>query len=163
MPRSFALAASGAVCPTEHPGGGYAAGMERAGERSLLSDPVTIGVLVYAVYQVALGLVMTFAAGWFFRNVGPFEVRNDHYTRDNATMSLAFGAAGLIALRRPGWRLPVLAVFTLQAGLHAINHLYDINRAHPKRDGPIDFVLLALSAVVLGWLTWRAARDERAP
>jgi uncharacterized membrane protein len=137
--------------------------MERAGGRSLLRDPVTIGLLVYGVYQLALGLVMTFAAGWFFRNVGPFGTRNDHYIRDNASMSLAFGLAGLAALRRPTWRLPVLAVFTLQATFHAINHLYDIDRAHPKRDGPVDFVLLALSALVLGWLAWRAARQERAP
>ena len=50
-----------------------------------------------------------------------------------------------------------------QAGLHAINHLWDISKAHPKRDGPIDFALIALSAVVLGLLTWRAARRPRAP
>jgi hypothetical protein len=124
-------------------------------------DPVTIGLLAYAVYSLALGLVMTFAAGWFFRNVGPFGVRNDHYTRDNATMYLAFGVAGLTALRRPSWRVPVLAVFTLQAGLHAVNHLWDISKAHPNRDGPIDFALLALSAAVLGWLTWRAAARPR--
>ena len=130
--------------------------------RPLLRDPVTIGLLVYGVYCLALGLVLTFAAGWFFRNVGPFGVRNDHYTRDNATMYLTFGVAGLVALRRPGWRLPVLAVWTLQAGLHAINHLYDIDRAHPKRDGPIDFALLALSAAVLGWLSWRAASERPA-
>jgi hypothetical protein len=129
----------------------------------VLRDPVTIGLLAYSVYQLALGLVMTFAAGWFFRNVGPFGIRNDHYTRDNATMYLAFGVAGLVALRRPSWRFPVLAVFTLQAALHAVNHLYDIGRAHPKRDGPIDFALIALSAVVLGWLAWRAARAERGP
>src|SRR3954468_16665381 len=108
--------------------------MERM--RPLLRDPVTIGILVYAAYMLALGLVMTFAAGWFFRNVGPFEVRNDHYTRDNATMYLTFGVVGLVALRRRSWRLPVLAVFPVQAGLPAINLLYDIDRAHPKRDGP---------------------------
>jgi len=137
--------------------------MERTAGRSLLRDPVTIGLLVYGIYQLALGLVMVFAAGWFFRNVGPFGVRNDHYIRDNASMSLAFGVAGLAALRRPAWRFPVLAVFALQAAFHAVNHLYDIGRAHPKRDGPIDFVLLALSVVVLGWLAWRAASEERTP
>jgi len=47
---------------------------------------------------------MILAPGWFFRNVGPFGPRNDHYTRDNATMSIAFGAVGLTALRRPSWR-----------------------------------------------------------
>ncbi|MFL5887401.1 MAG: hypothetical protein ACJ77M_20210 [Thermoleophilaceae bacterium] len=135
--------------------------MERT--RPLLRDPVTIGILVYAAYMLALGLVMTFAAGWFFRNVGPFGIRNDHYTRDNAMFALAFAAVGFVALRRPTWRLPVLSVYTIQATLHAINHLYDINRAHPKRDGPIDFALIALSAAVLGWLTWLAARAEREP
>jgi hypothetical protein len=135
--------------------------METAETRPLLRDPVTIGLLVYSVYQLALGLVMIFAAGWFFRNVGPFGPRNDHYTRDNATASIAFGVVGLWALRRPRWWLPVLAIFTVQAAAHAINHLYDIDRAHPKRDGPIDFALIALSAIVLGWLTWRASRQER--
>jgi hypothetical protein len=129
--------------------------------RPLLREPVTIGLLVYSVYQLALGLVMIFAAGWFFRNVGPFGPRNDHYTRDNATMSIAFAVGGLMALRRPTWRLPVLAIFTVQAALHAINHLYDVDRARPNRDGPIDFALIAISAIVLGWLTWRAARQER--
>jgi hypothetical protein len=133
--------------------------MDPTASRPLLRDPVTIGLLVYSVYQLALGLVMIFAAGWFFRNVGPFGPRNDHYTRDNATMSIAFGVVGLMALRRPRWWVPVLAIFTIQAAVHALNHLYDIDRAHPKRYGPIDFVLLAISAVVLGWLTWRAARE----
>jgi hypothetical protein len=124
-------------------------------------DPVTIGLLVYSVYSLALGLVMVFAAGWFFRNVGPFGIRNDHYTRDAATMYLAFGAGGLLALSRPSWRAPVLAVMTLEAAFHTVNHLWDVSKAHPKRDGPVDFVLIALSAAVLGWLTWRAARSER--
>ena len=53
-----------------------------------MRDPVTIGLLVYGLYALALGLVMTFAPGWFFRSIGPFGVRNDHYTRDNATMYL---------------------------------------------------------------------------
>jgi hypothetical protein len=136
--------------------------MEPTRSRPLLRDPVTIGVLVYSIYQLVLGLVMILAPGWFFRNVGPFGPRNDHYTRDNATMSIAFGVVGLTALRRPSWRLPVLAIFTVQAVAHAINHLYDIDRAHPKRDGPIDFALIAISAAVLGWLTWRSAREEPA-
>jgi hypothetical protein len=137
--------------------------MERATSGRVLRDPVTIGVLVYSVYMLALGLVMTFAAGWFFRNVGPFGIRNDHYTRDTATFELAFGVVGLAALRRPSWHLPVLAIFTFEAIFHAINHLYDIDKAHPKRDGPVDFALITLSAFVLGWLTWRAAQNERAP
>jgi hypothetical protein len=131
-----------------------------AARRSLLRDPVTIGLLVFSVYQLALGLTMTFAAGWFFRNVGPFGVRNDHYIRDYATMYLTFGVAGLVALRRPAWRVPVLAIFTLQSALHAVNHLYDVGHAHPKRYGPGDLVALVLASAVLGWLTWRAVRER---
>src|SRR5204862_5978976 len=116
-----------------------------------------IGLLVYGAYSLALGLVMVLAPGWFFDNVGPFGTRNNHYTRDNATMYLAFGVVGLVALRRPSWRLPVLAVWTLQAAIHAVNHLYDIGKAHPKRDGPGDFVLIAVSAAVPGGRSWRAA------
>lgn len=123
-------------------------------------DVVTIGVLVYSAYQLALGLVMIFAASWFYRNVGPFPPKNLHYTRDNATFSIALGVVGLLAVRRSRWHLPVLAIFTVQAVVHALNHLYDIGRAHPKRYGPIDFVLIAISAAVLGWLTWRAAREQ---
>lgn len=125
------------------------------------TDPVTIGLVAYGVYQLALGLTMMFAPGWFFDNVGPFGTRNDHYIRDNATMALAFGIGGLVALRLPSWRAPVLAIWTLQAAIHAANHLYDVDRAHPKRNGPVDFALIAASAVVLGWLTWRAAGESR--
>jgi len=123
-------------------------------------DVVPIGVLVYSVYELVLGLVMVFAASWFYRNVGPFGPKNLHYTRDNATFSIAFGVAGLLAVTRSRWQLPVLAIFTVQAVVHAANHLYDIGRARPKRYGPLDFVLIAISAVVLGWLTWRAARED---
>jgi uncharacterized membrane protein len=120
-------------------------------------------LLVLGAYHLGLGLLMVFAPGTFFEEIAAYGVQNDHYIRDNATMYLAFGIAGLAALRLPSWRFPVLAVFALQAGLHAINHLYDIGRAHPKRDGPIDFVLVGLSAAVLGWLAWRAARAEAEP
>jgi hypothetical protein len=135
--------------------------VEPAGTVPRQRDAVGIALVVYAVFQLALGLVMVFAAGWFFDNVGPFGTQNDHYTRDNATMSLAFGVAGLVAVRRRSWRVPVLAVWTLQAAFHSVNHLYDIGRADPERYGPMDFVLIALSAVLLGWVTWQAARAER--
>ena len=136
--------------------------MERAGERSLLSDPVTIGLLVYAVYQVALGLVMTFAAGWFFRNVGPFEVRNDHYTRDSGTFTVALGVAFAVAARWPDSRLGVLGYAFFQYVFHSINHLVDINKAHPHRLGPEDLAELAVTAAILGWLLVRTARERRA-
>jgi archaellum biogenesis protein FlaJ (TadC family) len=118
---------------------------------------VRIVVAVFAVEQLALGALMAVAPGSFFHHVGPFGLRNDHYIRDSSTWSLALGAALLIALRRPRWRVPVLAFAALQAALHALNHLADIGKAHPRYVGPLDFGLLALTAVLLAYVARRAA------
>jgi presenilin-like A22 family membrane protease len=104
---------------------------------------------------------MVIAPGEFYVLVGPFGERNDHYTRDNATFGLALGAAALIAIRLKSWRLPVLVVLALQFSLHAVNHLVDINAAHPEILGPIDFGLITLGAVLAALLARRARREQR--
>jgi hypothetical protein len=91
--------------------------------------------------------------------VGPFGTRNDHYMRDLATFYIALGAAGLVAARRPSWRVPVLALATVEFVLHALNHLADIGNADPKWNGPVTFAAVAASAALLGWMLWVAARD----
>jgi len=126
-------------------------------------DRVVAAVIgVFAVQQLALGAWMAIAPASFFRHVGPFGLRNNHYIGDSATWSLALGAALLIALRRPRWRLPVLAFAALQAALHALNHLADVGKAHPRYVGPLDLALLALSALVLAYAARRAAASEGA-
>jgi PPE-repeat protein len=103
---------------------------------------------------------MAIAPGAFFDAIGPFGTRNDHYLRDLSTFYIALGAAGLVAVRRPGWRVPVLALATIEFALHAINHLADIGKSDPGWNGPADFAAVAASAVLLAWMTRVAARDD---
>lgn len=121
---------------------------------------VRVVLAVYGIEQLALGVLMAVAPGTFFDKVGPFGVRNDHYIRDTSTWSLALGTALLIALRRPRWRVPVLVFAALEGGLHALNHLADIGKAHPDYVGPLDFALLAVTAALLAYTAWRAAAAE---
>jgi hypothetical protein len=116
-------------------------------------------LVVFGVTQLALGLFLAIAPGTFFDVVGPFGTRNDHYMRDLATFYIALGAAGLVAVRRPAWRVPVLALATIEFVLHAINHLVDIGDADPKWNGPVTFAAVAASAALLGWMLSVAARD----
>lgn len=124
-------------------------------------DPLVAGLVLFGAYHLLLALFMVAAPGTFFAQVGPFGVRNDHYTRDVATYDGALGVAFLIAARRPDWRVPVLALAVVQFALHALNHLVDIDGAHPASAGPIDFALLLAGAVVLGLLLRRAARQAK--
>jgi hypothetical protein len=94
--------------------------------------------------------------------VGPFGAQNDHYIRDTATFSGAIGVGLLIALRRPAWRVPMLAVSTVQFALHSINHLFDIDRAHPSWNGYFDFFSLAAATLVLAWLLRIALAESSA-
>jgi hypothetical protein len=117
------------------------------------------GLLALAAYQLALALFMAVAPQVFYTAIGPFGARNDHYVRDVASFSAALGAGLAIAVRRPSWRVPMLAVTTLQFALHSLNHLLDIGAAHPSWTGYADFFSLAATTLLLAWL-WRMARSE---
>jgi hypothetical protein len=111
----------------------------------------------------ALGAVQLGLGGWvalapasFYAAVAPFGVRNDHLLRDLATLSLALGAAALLAATRPTWPVPVLAITLLQFTLHTLNHLLDMGQADPGWLGPANAVVLGLATVALA-LTLRAA------
>ena len=121
---------------------------------------MTAGVALLGVYNVALAVFMVVAPHTFYDSVGPFGVRNDHYIRDTATFSAAIGVGLLIALRRPSWRVPMLAISAVQFALHSINHLLDIDKAHPAWNGYFDFFSLAAATILLAWLL-RVARAER--
>jgi len=116
-------------------------------------------LVVFGVTQLALGLFQAIAPGTFFDVVGPFGTRNDHYVRDLSTFYIALGLAGLVAVRRQAWRVPVLALATIEFVLHAINHLADIGDADPKWNGPVTFAAVAAGAALLGWMLSVAARD----
>jgi hypothetical protein len=114
------------------------------------------GIALFGVYHLALAALMAFAPHTFFAKIGPFGLRNDHYIRDVATYNAAIGAGLLVSIRRRSWRVPLLAVTTVQFALHSLNHLIDIGAANPSWTGYFDFFSLAISTVVLGWF-WRLA------
>jgi uncharacterized membrane protein len=115
---------------------------------------------LFAAAQLVLGALLWLAPGFFFDEIGPYGVRNDHYMGDLATWYLALGAAALVAVRRASWRLPVLALAFAQYALHSVNHLIDIDHAHPKWLGPANFASLVLTTVLLAWML-RASRSDR--
>jgi hypothetical protein len=130
-------------------------------EHATTISVVTVGVGAFGVYHLALAALMAFAPHAFYDQVGPFGVRNDHYIRDVATYNAALGFAFLAAVRRPGWRIPVLALTTVQFALHSINHLIDIGRAHPAWNGYFDFFSLTLLTLLLAWLWLKATHEGR--
>lgn len=122
-------------------------------------DVVGVALLALAAYHLALAALMVMAPHTFYEKVGPFGVQNDHYLRDLATYEATFAVALALAWRRPAWRVPVLGLVALQFVLHAINHLVDIDAAHPHWLGPADFVSLAVAAALLVWLALFARRS----
>jgi hypothetical protein len=115
-------------------------------------------LLGFGVVQVALGLALWLAPGTFFEEIGPYGVRNDHYMGDLATLYLALGAAALVAVVRPRWRVPVLVIALFQYVLHSVNHLIDVGDADPGWLGPANLISLAATAVLLGWMLRVAMR-----
>jgi hypothetical protein len=125
-----------------------------ASERALRA-----ALVLFAVYHLGLAAFMTIAPHAFYRAIGPFEALNRHYIRDVATFSAALGVGFAVSVRRPSWRVPVLAVTTVQFALHTVNHLLDADRAHPEWTGWFDFVSLLAATLLLAW-TWRAAASR---
>ena len=119
---------------------------------------VGVWLLLLGITELVLAAFMLLAPGAFFASLGPFGLRNDHYIQDSAAFEAAIGVAALLALWRPGWRVPVLVVATLHFGLHAVSHLIDVGEARPVSVGVADLVSLTVLAVVCGALAHLAAR-----
>jgi hypothetical protein len=109
-----------------------------------------VGLIAFAVYHLALAIFMAFAPHAFYKSLGPFDAYNSHYIRDTATFEAALGVGFAVAISRPPWRVPVLAITTVQFALHTINHLVDADSSHPAWTGWFDFVsLLAATGLLL--------------
>ena len=121
----------------------------RAGSRP---NVVVIGIAAFAVVELALAGFMAFSPHRFYTAIGPFGNFNPHYLRDVATFEAALGVGLLIALRVASWRVPILAVTTIQFALHSLNHLLDIDKADPAWTGYFDFLSLGASTLLLAWL-----------
>jgi hypothetical protein len=115
-----------------------------------------------AVLHLALGGWMVISPHSFFTSLGAFAPYNPHYERDAATFILAFAFGSAVAVRRPAWRVPVLAVITVQYALHALNHLHDAGRAANSWAGPVDVVTLALAGAQFAALLWLLTRRAEA-
>jgi hypothetical protein len=115
-------------------------------------------LVAFAAGQLVLGALLWFAPGFFFDEIGPYGVRNDHYMGDLATWYLALGTAALVSVRRAAWRLPVLVLAFLQYALHSVNHLIDVSEADPEWLGPANLASLLVTCLLLGWLV-NAARE----
>lgn len=120
---------------------------------------VTVGLAAFAAVELALAVFMMVSPHGFYKAVGPFGAYNGHYIRDVATFYAAIGIALLLAIRNVSWRVPVLAVTTIQYALHSLNHLLDIGKADPAWNGYFDFFSLAAATVLLAWL-WRTAAGQ---
>jgi hypothetical protein len=125
------------------------------------SQTVVAGLVVFAAIQLALAAFMAIAPHAFYTSIGPFGAQNDHYLRDVSTYNGALGVGLAVAVRRASWRVPMLAILTIQFGLHSINHLVDISAADPTWVGYLDFFALAAATVQLALLTWLAAGRPR--
>jgi hypothetical protein len=123
---------------------------------------VTVGLAAFAVVQLGLAALMAASPHEFYTAVGPFAAFNAHYIRDVASFYGAIGLGLLIAVSRVSWRVPVLALTSIQYALHSVNHLLDIGEAHPALTGYLDFASLTAATVLLAWL-WRVAALEARP
>lgn len=127
---------------------------EHPSPTSIEESRLKAGLVAFAAVDLGLALFMALAPHAFYRAIGPFGARNDHYLRDVATFYAAVGVTLALAVGRPSWRAPALAISTIQFGLHSLNHLLDIGKAHPAWVGYFDFFSLLAATVMLGWL-WR--------
>jgi hypothetical protein len=112
-------------------------------------------LIVFGVTQIVVGLLLWLTPGFFHDEIGPYGARNDHYMADLATFYIALGAVALVALRRPSWRVPLLAFAVLEYTLHSLNHLIDVGEADPSWLGPANLVLIVLSTLLVGWMLRR--------
>lgn len=120
-----------------------------------------LALQVLAGVQLATGLWLAISPSTFTDSIASFGAVDNHFLRDIATAYLAMGAALLLSVSRPSWRVPVLFLVTLQYAIHTLNHLIDIGGTDPAWQGYFNFFSLALLTVALGYTLAAAARAER--
>lgn len=131
--------------------------------RGAALDERTLRVVVGALgaLHLLLGGWQLLAPGSFFTAIGPYGAENTHYVGDLGAFIAAYGIALLVAVGRPGWRTPLLAVGAIWYALHAINHLFDIGEARSDLRGVLDTTLFAIGSAALAWLAAAAAPRAR--
>jgi hypothetical protein len=124
------------------------------GERAALDDrSLRLVTAALGAFHVLVGAWQFLASGSFFEHVGRYGAENIHYVGDLGSFTLAYGVGLLIAAGRPRWRAPLYALGAIWYGLHALNHLFDIDEnGISEARGVLDTILIAVGAVLLGWL-----------
>ncbi len=122
---------------------------------------IKVGLIVFGLPSLLLGLMMAFAPGAFFELIGPYGVRNDHYIHDTASFQIALAVLLLVALRLPSWQVPALVGNGIQWGLHTISHTIDVGGADPHWIGYFDLIALLAGTTLLILLAAAVARRER--
>lgn len=98
---------------------------------------------------LATAVWMAAAPAHFLRTIASFGSTSPHFLRDLATSTGTLGVAALLAVSRPAWQVPVLALATLQNSLHLVNHLADVGGTDPGWHGPANAALLGVLELVL--------------
>jgi hypothetical protein len=118
-------------------------------------------LIVVSAYHVVTGGLALIAPDTFFDQIGHYGVENSHYVGDVGAFILAFGVAVGISVVRPSWRAPILWLGALWYGFHALNHAFDTGEAKSEARGWGDTILIALAAVLSGWLARVSERLNR--
>ncbi len=131
--------------------------LARMSERSLR-------LVFFGLTAVNFGLAiwLFFFPHSFYTTIGDFGVYNRHYERDVATFYVAFALGALVAARYPSWRVPVLAMTTIQYLTHTINHGIDVSDANNSWAGPFDLATLGLGTIQFAGLLWLLHRRKGA-
>jgi hypothetical protein len=130
----------------------------------MTESAMRVTLVLAGVANLALGLLALIAPGTFFDEIGRYAVENSHYVGDVGAFQAAAGLGLLLAVNRPSWRAPLLWVGVIWFGLHALNHLFDIDEARSDARGIFDTVALALVAALTAFLAREAERlRESAP
>jgi peptidoglycan/LPS O-acetylase OafA/YrhL len=122
---------------------------------------ILLGLLLFGLPSLLLGLAMAFAPAVFFEVVGPYGVRNDHYIHDTASFQIALAVMLLAGLFLPRWRVPALIANAIQWGLHSLSHLVDVAKADPTWIGYLDALALPAGTALLVVLAVSASRQEQ--
>jgi len=139
----------------------YAAAMSVTTATPARETAIRAGLGALGATSLAIAAFQAIDPASFVEHIGPFGTASGHYLRDLATWAAAYGVCLLVAIHRPAWRLPVLAVGIVQGALHLINHVADAGNAAPVSTGIADAVLLAAVLAVTVWL-YLAVRETEA-
>lgn len=120
-----------------------------------------ISVAVVAAVNLGIGLWAGIAPGSFYDDVATYGAENGHFLGDIASAYLGMGIALAIAVYLPSWRVTALTATALFWGIHALNHLGDVDEASSDAKGITDTILIALGAAAIGYLAWAASRRKR--